>query len=201
MLVSRDKRAMDVRDLCRSLAESVSENLNDAFVAPLFWLLLTGPVGLWLYKCASTLDSLWGYKTERWLLLGQVAARLDDVLAFVPARLTAIAMLLTAVLLRKVHPHSFGEAAVWPGWRTVARHAKRSDSPNAGWPMATAAWLFNGRTGGPAVYHGESKQKPFMGPEEGCWNTARVRALLRHTRLSGIFAAVFGITLYWLIVM
>lgn len=201
MLVSRDTGAMDADDLCRSLAESVSENLNDAFVAPFFWLLIAGPVGLWLYKCASTMDSMWGYKNERWLLLGRAAARLDDVLAWIPARLTVLLMLMTARIARVVHAAFFVNVSVplpgWPGWGTVARQARLSASPNAGWPMAAAAWLFNGRTGGPTPYHGQMVQKPVMGPEQGRWTVAGTAALIRHARWTGITAGVLGTALFW----
>ena len=207
MLVSRDTGAMDADDLCRSLAESVSENLNDAFVAPFFWLLLAGPVGLWLYKCASTMDSMWGYKNERWLLLGRAAARLDDVLAWIPARLTVLLMLMTARIARVFHQFSFHLTAFfanaraplpgWPGWAAVARQARLSASPNAGWPMAAAAWLFNGRTGGPTPYHGQMVQKPVMGPDQGRWTVAGTAALIRYARWTGITAGILGTVLFW----
>lgn len=224
MLVSRDTKNMDAGDLCRSLAESVSENITDAFMAPFFWLLLTGPVGLWLYKCVSTMDSLWGYTNERWLLLGRAAARLDDLLAWIPARLTVVLMWLTAWLDRVFcpfrpsscsdkgtkeakcpapagpdrmpgHPSLFAVPG-WPGWPAVIRQARLSASPNAGWPMAAAAWLFNGRTGGPTVYHGRLVQKPLMGPERGRWTVARTAALIRHARLVGILAGILGTALF-----
>ena len=225
MLVSRDTGNMEVDDLCRSLAESVSENINDAFVAPFFWLLLAGPVGLWLYKCASTMDSLWGYTNERWLLLGRAAARLDDLLAWIPARLTVLLMWLAAWLTHICLPRRFSARpdeqaeesensgssdpprkpalsalfAVpgWPGWSTVIRQARLSASPNAGWPMAAAAWLFNGKTGGPTVYHGQVVQKPVMGPNRGRWTVAGTAALIRHARLVGMLAGVLGTALLW----
>ncbi len=196
MLVSRDTGAMDADDLCRSLAESVSENLNDAFVAPFFWLLLAGPVGMWLYKCASTMDSMWGYTNERWLLLGRAAARLDDVLAWIPARLTVLLMLVTARIARIFHNVSVPLPS-WPGWAIVARQARLSASPNAGWPMAAAAWLFNGKTGGPTPYHGQVVHKPVMGPEEGRWTIAGTAVLIRHARWTGIAAGFLGTFLFW----
>lgn len=205
MLVSRDASGMDPGELCRSLAESVSENFNDAFMAPFFWLCLTGPVGLWLYKAASTMDSMWGYADQRWLRLGRASARLDDLLAYVPARLATGCMFLTSRLERL----SGGKDAVrgtrslsgeedtprgnpppafsqWPGWRTVAEQARRSASPNAGWPMATAAWLFSGRCGGPTPYGEKIAHKPLMGPPDGAWTVENTAALLRHTQRAGI---------------
>jgi adenosylcobinamide-phosphate synthase len=182
MLVTRDTSAMERTDLRRTLAETLSENFNDAFVAPFFWLLLTGPAGLWAYKAVSTLDSLWGYKTEQWLFFGRAAARADDCLAFLPARLCAFFLYLTAFLPRKT--------SVWPGWRQVAREAGRMASPNAGWPMATAAWLHGAGMGGQAVYHGLIVQKPLLGPQGRVWEREDVLGLIRHLRLAGIAGAV-----------
>ena len=199
MLVSRDCSTMPVADLYRSLAESVSENFNDAFVAPYFWLCIGGPVALWLYKPASTLDSMWGYTNERWLYFGRAAARLDDALAYVPARISALLMYLTALCDTAVHGGRHSETrrlSPWPGWRVVAREARLSASPNAGWPMSTAAWLFHGKTGGPTVYDGQVRQKPRRGPNSGRWEAGNTALLLRHVRLAGVAGAILsaGIT-------
>lgn len=195
MLVSRDTANMETPDLYRSLAETVSENFNDAFVAPFFWLCIAGPVGLWTYKAVSTMDSMWGYKTERWLYLGRVAAKLDDWLAYVPARLSVVLLLLSAradALLfapkkgKGTHyktpnsPYSF----VWP-FAAMTVQARRCDSPNAGWPMAAAAWLFNGRSGGPTPYHGKLVNKPLLGSDGGMWTTANLSSLINLTRFAG----------------
>lgn len=202
-LVSRDTSTMTPQELCRSLAESVSENLNDAFVAPLFWLCLTGPVGMWVYKAASTMDSMWGYKNERRLFFGRAAARLDDVLAYIPARITVV-LLVVAVWLARLWKEksnlvemvrSRGVGALfcvpgWPGLRLFRQQAKLSDSPNAGRPMAAAAWLFNGKTGGPTLYDGKIINKPFMGPEDGLWTPENTASLLRHARLCGVICLV-----------
>lgn len=238
MLVSRDTKDMDASELYRSVAESVSENFNDAFVAPWFWLCLGGPVGLWLYKTVSTMDSMWGYKNERWEHLGWAAARLDDLLAFIPARLSVLFMLLTAWFERlpwkegpaavleaarlshpaclgrrkKTAPYSPGDAgdgrdahdirdtrgrgtagmrplSGWPGWRVAAEQANKSASPNAGWPMTAAAWLFDGRSGGVTPYGGVYVAKPLMGPQHGRWNADNTEALISHARLAGVAGA------------
>ncbi len=180
-LVSRDVSRLDAAGLWRALAESVAENANDAFVAPLFWLAVGGPGALWAYKAVSTADSMWGYRTPRHLRLGWFGARADDVLAWLPARLTAISLWLAARLLgqgRDVLLHD------------IVADAKKSASPNAGWPMAAAAWLCGGRMGGASVYFGQQVEKPCMGPAEGTWNAARFRRLLRLVLLSGIIVVV-----------
>lgn len=204
MLVSRDAGTMEIGDLYRSLAESVSENLNDAFVAPWFWLCLGGPVGLWLYKVASTMDSLWGYKNERWGRLGKAAALLDDILAFVPARLSVLLMLATAWaerlpwqrngirgVARRLRARDRFALPGWPGFVALARQARKSASPNAGWPMATAACLFQGQTGGPTLYDGVVVAKPRMGPPDGRWEAQNTEDLIRHVQHAG-WAVVGG---------
>ncbi len=180
MLVSRRTDEMERPDLCRSLAETLSENFNDAFVAPFFWLVLFGPLGLWLYKAVSTVDSMWGYKTPRWRRLGWFGARLDDALAFIPARLSVLFLYLAGL--------GSGLGA-WPGFGTIRRQAATMTSPNAGWPMAAAAWLMNASMGGPTPYEGGIVDKPRLGPEGAPWTPERVRGLLALVRSAGIVAA------------
>ncbi len=193
-LVSRDVSHMDEDSLRRSLAETVSENFNDAFVAPFFYLVLFGPPGLWAYKTVSTMDSMWGYTTDQWKDLGWAAARMDDLLAFVPARLSALAMLLSARCLR-ITP--------LPSFRKLARHASRTASPNAGWPMAAAALMFQAGMGGPTPYFGRIKDKPWLGPPETNWDKHKLDNLLRLIRTAGICFALaatgicFGLLLFF----
>ena len=189
-LVSRDVSALDADGLWRALAESVAENANDAFIAPLFWLALGGPAGLWAYKAVSTADSMWGYRTPRYALLGNFAARADDVLAWLPARLTAAAMWLAARL------GGFGGNVAFTA---VRRDAKKSASPNAGWPMAAAAWLCDAGMGGEAMYFGVRVCKPAMGPVGQRWNAARYARLGRLVLLSGLIVAMTIIVITGLI--
>jgi len=115
MLVSRDTSGMDEPELRRTLAETLSENLCDGYVAPLFYLVLGGPALLWAYKAVSTMDSMWGYRTERFRDLGWAAARADDVLAFVPARLTALLLLGAGALMRLPWREAPGTSRRKPG--------------------------------------------------------------------------------------
>lgn len=182
MLVSRDVSGADKDELCRVLAETMAENLNDAFVAPFFWLLFGGPAGLWLYKAASTMDSMWGYPHEPWTHFGTAAARLDDILAYVPARLTALF----------VYGGSFSAngrkaPASWPGFSRVAADAKTMKSPNAGWPMAACAWVHGAAMGGKAVYAGAIVEKPVLGPPGTVWTTEKLRDML-----GGMTVAAYG---------
>ena len=180
-MVSRDAAVQSRTELYRSLAESLSENMSDAVTGPLFWLVLAGPVGLWGYKAVSTIDIMWGYKTERWRNLGWAGARLDDVLAYVPARLGAFFLYLAARME--------GKTASWPGWAVVAREARQMESPNSGWPMAIAAWTQQTGMGGPTLYFGAIRQKPLIGPQGVDWDAQRIRSLIRQMRLAGVLAA------------
>ncbi len=200
MLVSRDTSTMEEPALRKALAETLAENLNDGLIAPFFYLMLLGPGGLWAYKAVSTLDSMWGYRTPEYERFGKVAARLDDVLAFVPARLTALGMVLAAVAAGPVglKPGRTGQVL-----RGVCRDARKTSSPNAGWPMAAAAWIFGAPMGVRAVYFGEWVEKPVIGPVElsgeafesqpvgeaapsGEWTRQRFVGLLRLCFVAGV---------------
>ncbi|MBG3878297.1 cobalamin biosynthesis protein, partial [Desulfovibrio oxamicus] len=167
MLVSRDTAQLDRPDLRRALAETLAENFNDGFVAPFFWLLLGGPAALWAYKAVSTMDSMWGYRTDRWRDLGRACARLDDVLAWLPARLAVFFLWLSAPLVlagKGARGGPGGTHGGWQGFGPMARDARSMESPNAGWPMSAAAWLHGAPMGGPTPYFGAVKHKPVLGP-------------------------------------
>ena len=139
-LVSRDVRQLSAAEVRESAIESLAENLNDSVVAPVFWFVLFGLPGAALYRYANTADAMWGYPGERdgrdWQWAGKWAARVDDVLSWIPAR---IAALLLAV-------------AAWRWPRGLRREARRTPSPNSGWPMAAMALLLGVRLGKPGVY-------------------------------------------------
>ncbi len=191
-LVSRDVLALDEAALRKTLAETLSENLNDGFVAPFLWLCLLGPAGLWGYKAVSTMDSMWGYRTDRWRDLGWAAARADDALAWLPARLTAAALLLAGLVSGRLRGRGVGEV-----WRAIRVDAARTDSPNAGWPMAAAAWILNRPVGGDAIYFGKLKRKPRLGPDQGCWAQDDISALLRLLGLAAGLSATALWPLWW----
>jgi len=134
-LVSRETARLTAVEVRESALESLAENLNDSFVAPLFWFVLGGLPAAALYRFANTADSMWGYR-GRWEWAGKWSARADDVLSYIPARLTAV---LVAVAARS-----------WP--RTLRREAGRTPSPNGGWPMAMMALALDVRLSKPGVY-------------------------------------------------
>lgn len=192
-LVSRDTGRMDRPLMRKTLADTLSENFTDALLAPFFWLLLAGPVGLWMYKAVSTTDSMWGYLTERWRWLGWAGARADDCLAFIPARLSVGALRLTDVLLRCLRPAARIWDGSWPGFRVVARQAAGMPSPNSGWSMAACAWLCRARMAGPSVYFGALVDKPWLGPPRESaapWDRARLLALCALMRYSALYGGL-----------
>ena len=147
-LVSRDVSVLSEREVRESAIESLAENLNDSLVAPLFWFVLLGLPGAAVYRFANTADAMWGYRGERngrdWTWFGKWAARADDVLSWLPARLTALLLALAALQWR-------------PG---VAREARRTPSPNSGWPMAAMALLLDVRLAKPEVYALNAEGRP-----------------------------------------
>ena len=168
-LVSRDTAAMDATDVARATTESVLENGNDAVFAPLFWFLLAGGPGVLAFRLVNTLDAMWGYRTPQYRHFGWAAARLDDLLGWLPARLTATSY---AILGRT------GEAL-----RCWRRQAHQLDSPNAGPVMVSGAGALNVCLGGPASYHGAIKHKPWFGSGDAptANDIRRATELVRHT--------------------
>lgn len=150
-IVSRDTANADESDLAKASAESLLENGNDAVFGTLFWFVLLGGPGAVLFRLANTLDAMWGYRSERFNLFGRCAARLDDVLNYLPARLTALSYVLLA---------GAGRARAWRCWRT---QAPAWSSPNAGPVMASGAGALGVSLGGAAVYDGEVEQRPPLG--------------------------------------
>ncbi|KMY66132.1 hypothetical protein AAU61_18970 [Desulfocarbo indianensis] len=155
MIVGRDTAGLDGAGVRRALIETMAENLNDGVIAPLFYLTLLGPLGGVAYKAVNTLDSMVGYKNQRYAQLGWAAARLDDLAGWLPARLSALLMVAAACLTGL-------DAA--GAWQCLRRDHAAHASPNAGWPEAACAGALGVRLGGPSRYGGEIKEKPWLNP-------------------------------------
>ncbi|MFV1440186.1 MULTISPECIES: adenosylcobinamide-phosphate synthase CbiB [unclassified Phaeobacter] len=148
LIVSRDTTGMTTPQIARSAIESGAENFSDGVIAPAFWFLVGGLPGLMIYKITNTADSMIGYKTPRHRNFGWAAARLDDALNLIPARLSAL--MIAAV------------GRVLPSWPEIAQDAGRHRSPNAGWPEAAMARALQVALAGPRSYDGKMQDFPWV---------------------------------------
>ena len=183
-IVGRDTSQLTAQEVRTAALETLAENLSDGVIAPLFWFALLGTPGMLAYKMVNTLDSMIGYRTERYKDFGCWAARIDDVANYIPARLTALLMVVATgrlSLLKFV-------------WRNGRRHA----SPNSGYPEAALAGILNCRFGGPHYYFGELFDKPFIGENDRPLTTADMKTAVRINRTAEVLmllitALAFGL--------
>ena len=173
MIVGRDTDSLDDKGIARAAVETVAENTNDGVICPLFFLMLGGPVFAFIYKAVSTMDSMIGYKNDKYLFFGRFAAKADDVFAFVPARLSAVLMITASGILElieqlaagiagrfrpKVKHFSFTEAI-----RIYSRDRNKHASPNSAHCESVCAGALGLRLGGPTLYFGKLYDKPYIG--------------------------------------
>jgi adenosylcobinamide-phosphate synthase len=154
MIVGRDTSNLDEPEILRGVLETISENFSDAVVAPLFWLIVAGPAGMAVYKAANTLDSMVGYKNDRYRDFGFASARLDDILNFLPARLAAAFVWIGAGLIRLNVRRSL---------YVTLRDASSQPSPNSGYPEAAFSGALGIRLGGTSFYGGHPSPKTYLG--------------------------------------
>lgn len=156
MIVGRDTEKLKESDIVRGTIETVSENIADGVTSPLFWAFLFGAPGLWLYKTVNTLDSMIGYKDERYEKFGKFSARADDIMNFIPARITGLFMILYAPNKGRI---SFSKRL--GGW---AKDSRRHASPNSGYLEAATAWQLGIKLGGKSTYRGIKSERAEIGP-------------------------------------
>ena len=152
-IVGRDTSELSAQEVRTAALETLAENLSDGVIAPLFWFALLGVPGMLAYKMVNTLDSMIGYKTERYKDFGCWAAHIDDVANYIPARLTALLMIL---------PYSIFNFQ-FSIFSFVKKYGRNHSSPNSGYPEAALAGILNCRFGGPHYYFGELFDKPYIG--------------------------------------
>jgi len=178
-IVGRDTSELSAQEVRTAALETLAENLSDGVIAPLFWFALLGTPGMLAYKMVNTLDSMIGYKTERYRDFGCWAAHIDDVANFIPARLTALLMVLAA---GKPQLATFV-------WKNGRKHA----SPNSGYPEAALAGILDCRFGGPHHYFGQLFDKPYIGSNDRLLTTADMRTAIRVNRMAEILMVLLTI--------
>jgi adenosylcobinamide-phosphate synthase len=170
MIVGRDVETLDESGVAVAALESVAESFNDAVVAPAFWFLAAGLPGLFIYKAINTADSMIGHMEPRWRDFGWAAARLDDLMNLVPARIAGALVAL----------------AGGGGWRIMLGDASKHASPNAGWPEAAMAGALRVRLGGPVAYDGVMTDRPIFGQGEPPVAADLRRGLMVYVRACGL---------------
>jgi len=183
LIVSRDVKTMTGEETRRSAVESLAENASDAVIAPLFWFVVLGPLGAALYRMINTLDAMWGYRNTRYEQFGWCAAKVDDVVNWLPARITARLMLWV------------GESM---DWQQVKKQADTHASPNAGWPEVALAYAADIRLGGSVLRDGKVDERPFYGADDArdadAIAACEALSIVRNTLILAILL-VFGVNL------
>lgn len=183
-IVGRDTSELSAQEVRTAALETLAENLSDGVIAPLFWLAIGGVPAMVAYKMVNTLDSMIGYRTERYKDFGCWAARIDDVANYIPARITALLMIIAAAKPQLV---SFV-------WRNGRNHA----SPNSGYPEAALAGILDCRFGGPHYYFGELFDKPYIGENARELTTADMQNAVRINRTAEVLAIIIITVIYCL---
>ena len=183
-IVGRDTSELSAQEVRTAALETLAENLSDGVIAPLFWFAVLGVPGMLAYKMVNTLDSMIGYKTDRYRDFGCWAAHIDDIANYIPARLTALLMVVVA---GKPQLASFV-------WRNGRRHA----SPNSGYPEAALAGILNCRFGGPHYYFGQLFDKPYIGDNDRTLTTEDMRIAVRVNRTAEILMIL--LVCCWLVI-
>ncbi len=188
-IVGRDTETLDEPDIARGVAETVAENTTDGVISPLFYFLLAGPVGAACYRAANTMDSMLGYKNERYLYFGRVAARLDDVLNYIPARLTFLLFVAASAILGYDAKNA---------WRIGLRDAKKHPSPNGGYAEAPTAGALHVRLGGWNLYEGKPEFREYMGDADRPLVGADITASVKIMYVATILFLVFMTGIFWM---
>ncbi|MBQ8709109.1 MAG: cobalamin biosynthesis protein CobD [Bacteroidaceae bacterium] len=181
-IVGRDTSQLSAQEIRTAALETLAENLSDGVIAPLFWLAIGGVPGMLAYKMVNTLDSMIGYKTDRYKDFGCFAAHLDDVANYFPARITAFLMVLASGRFTLL--------------KFVAKYGPRHASPNSGYPEAALAGILGCRFGGPHTYFGQLFDKPYIGDHDRPLTTDDMHTAIRINRTSECIAILLLILIF-----
>jgi adenosylcobinamide-phosphate synthase len=187
-LVGRDTAHLDKPEILRALVETIAENISDGVIAPLFYLALGGPPWAMTYKAINTLDSMVGYKNERYRNIGWASAKLDDAANLIPARLSGFIIVFSALLLRR--PWRDALRILW-------RDRRKHESPNSAWSEAAMAGTLGVQLGGLNYYFGQQSQKPFIGDPKEELDLTDVREAWKILYLSSLEMLLFSLLLTW----
>jgi adenosylcobinamide-phosphate synthase len=191
-IVGRDTSELSAQEVRTAALETLAENLSDGVIAPLFWFAILGTPGMLAYKMVNTLDSMIGYKTERYRDFGCWAAHIDDIANYIPARLTALLMLVSSgSKLFTIHYSLF---------TFVHNYGRCHASPNSGYPEAALAGILDCRFGGPHYYFGQLFDKPYIGTNDRPLTTADMKTAVRINRTAEILMVLLTATVCLLVV-
>ncbi|MCL3781087.1 cobalamin biosynthesis protein CobD [Prolixibacteraceae bacterium JC049] len=183
-IVGRDTSKLDANAIRRAVLETMSENLSDGVVAPLFYYAIGGIPAMMTYKMINTFDSMIGYKSERYLYFGRFAAKLDDVVNYIPARLTGIFIGIVTFSIRS--------------FQFILKYGRQHASPNAGYPESALAGALNCAFGGPNVYHGQLFEKPWIGNNHRDIESADLKRTIGINHAVTLFTVVLILLFQWL---
>lgn len=189
-IVGRDTKDLDKDRVARAAIESIAESTNDGIIAPLFYLFLGGPVLAIAYKAVSTLDSMIGYKNEKYTHVGWFSAKLDDAANYVPARIAGFLIALSSFFCGKDAVRSF---------KVLVRDGRKHPSPNSGLPEAAMAGALGIRLGGASYYGGELHEKPYIGGDEKPMEISFINEAMLISFISSLIMLSSGVIIRWLI--
>ena len=195
-IVGRDTTQLSAQEIRTAALETLAENLSDGVIAPLFWLAIGGVPGMLTYKMVNTLDSMIGYKTDRYRDFGCFAARLDDVANYLPARITAFLMIVPKLMTINTHHGSKLFTFHFSLFTFVHENGRRHASPNSGYPEAALAGILNCRFGGPHTYFGQLFDKPYIGENDRLLTTDDMHVAIRINRMAECIALLFIVFIY-----
>ena len=187
-IVGRDTSELSAQEVRTAALETLAENLSDGVIAPLFWFALLGTPGMLAYKMVNTLDSMIGYKTERYRDFGCWAAHIDDIANYIPARLTALLMIIAGVFVSP--PKLGGVRGGLNRLKFVRKYGRCHASPNSGYPEAALAGILDCRFGGPHYYFGQLFDKPYIGENDRLLTTDDMKKAVRVNRTAEVMMVI-----------
>ncbi|HEY2495153.1 MAG TPA: adenosylcobinamide-phosphate synthase CbiB [Paenibacillus sp.] len=190
MIVGRDTEHLEESEIVRGTVETIAENIVDAIVSPLFYALIGGAPLAMAYRAVNTLDSMVGYKNDKYMNLGWASARFDDIANYIPARITAILLIFSARVMRLDDKRAY---------RTVKHDARLHPSPNSGYPESAVAGALGIRMGGENRYQGIVSFRAYMGEATRVMNASDIKATIRLMILTSLAFIVVGLLVIWVV--